>query len=157
VNPLHAMQPGAQVQLATRKAALVLHALDAGDRRWMLQRLPPPQRDLVLPLLDELAQLGLPAERVLVEEVLGGIRALHASPVEDGPSLAGASAEDVAVLLEGEPEALVGKLLSLRTWPWKDAFIAQLPAVTRSTSAMRPPVSRHRRGPRPWSLSWRRA
>ena len=127
-----AVDAGAPEQMAIRQAALVLHALVTKDRHWMMQRLPGAQRELVRPLLEELAQLGLPADKSLVDDVLGRMRTPQSI---DGPvasSLEQASAHEVILLLQDEPDALVGKLLSLQAWAWKDKFILLLPPDRRA-------------------------
>lgn len=127
--PCHA---GAPERMATRKAALVLHALGAQDRHWVMQRLPELQRDLVQPLLEELAQLGLPADKGLVDDVLGSMPTPHRMDLPVASALEQVSAHKVALLLQDEPDALVGKLLSLQAWPWKDHFISLLPRERRA-------------------------
>ncbi len=53
-----------------RRAALTLHALDAGDRAWILERIPVPQRVELQSLLDELMTLGIPDDPDLLCGVL---------------------------------------------------------------------------------------
>lgn len=129
---LLSVDSGAPEQMATRQAALVLHALVAKDRHWMMQQLPGAQRELVRPLLEELAQLGLPADKSLVDEVLGNMRTPQPIDVPVASALEQASAHEVALLLQDEPDALVGKLLSLQAWAWKDKFILLLPPDRRA-------------------------
>lgn len=131
MNTLPPLYTGGPEQMATRKAALVLHSLGTRDRHWMLQRLPSAHRELLQPLLDELAQLGLPADPGLVNQVLGGLRSLAAVEPVGRSTLEQASAPDIDLLVRGEPDALVGKLLSLFPWRWRDDFIALLPATRR--------------------------
>jgi hypothetical protein len=147
-----------------RKAALLLHTLEPGDRAWLVERLAEPERTALRPLLTELGTLGIPADRGLVEEVVAVVRgapaAPKAGPAPDAAPPAGAEeapgAEQLrtieladparlAAILRGEPPGLIVKLLALRPWPWTGAVLAQLrPAVARELEealARRQPVA----------------
>lgn len=51
------------VNASSRKAALLLHALQEPDRAWVLNGLPAAQQDALRSLLAELRALGIPADR----------------------------------------------------------------------------------------------
>ena len=53
-----------------RKAALLLHAMPAESRLWVLAQLPPAQSEKLQDLLGELRELGIPADQDLLHEVL---------------------------------------------------------------------------------------
>jgi hypothetical protein len=89
---------------AQRRAALTVHALQPRDQRWVLQRLPAPQRAVVAGLLGELRELGIPSDRRLLQPVLETSAAAAALgvPVEPGPA-AVAGGPLPAGLLRDEP------------------------------------------------------
>src|SRR5438105_1901857 len=62
---------GAAPAAPLRKAALLLHAMNEVDRRWMLARVEEPQRTRVVALLEELVALAFPADPELLRESLG--------------------------------------------------------------------------------------
>jgi len=112
-----------------REAALALHALEPADRAWLIERLSPPQRQAVEPLLDELAELGIPADARLVDEALrhsarGAVR---------GPQqrIAALQPPQAAQLLRDEPAPFVACVLGLSAWPWAAGFIEGLDASAR--------------------------
>jgi hypothetical protein len=88
-----------------RRAALALHALVPADRAWLLERLPAQQRAHVQALLSELADLGIPKDRTLVDDIV----AKQSTPA----SKARPDAAALAKALEGEPASLVA--LALKT------------------------------------------
>lgn len=142
---LHAVniEPPASV----RRAALALHALGGADRAWVLGQLPPDQRERLQPLLRELADLGIPADRSLLADVLDAQpKALHPSrvdaPADDHESgqdgfarkraaLSRLEAGRMAALLQTEPAGLIAQLLHAHAWPWRQAVLEQLGAVKR--------------------------
>jgi hypothetical protein len=83
------------------RAALAVHALDARDREWMLQRLAASHRALLAPLLAELTALGIPRQLNLLQE-LEGTRLLADN----------ATSATIAESLVGEPHRLVAHLLA---------------------------------------------
>lgn len=108
-----------------RSAALTLHALDAPDRQWLLEGLSQRQREMLLPLLEELQVLGIPGDPALLQE-------LH--PHGDTPAQSPAWPEtldpgEVATLarvLADEPVGLTRSLLAIRAWRWTPQLIAAL-------------------------------
>ena len=112
-----------------REAALALHALEPTDRAWLVERLTPPQRRAVEPLLDELAELGIPADSRLVDEALrhsarNAVRSPH-------QRIAALQPPQAAQLLSEEPAHFVACVLGLSAWPWAAGFIEGLDASAR--------------------------
>jgi hypothetical protein len=127
-----------------RQAALTLHALPAEDRQWVFERLEPRQRQLLQPLLEELAELAFPRDRELIDLALKHPATEPAQrPASD--RLAAASAQQVGALLKGEPPGLIAHLTAARAWPWANALRQTWDAPLREqvTLALRnlPPTS----------------
>lgn len=116
-----------------RRAALTIHALQEDDRRWILARLAPQIQQALEPLLAELAELGIPADSRLIEEVLQGQPGTDSAQVQ-APwrrELAAADARRLEELLQGEPPAMVARILSAGPWPWEHDLLAGLPPDRR--------------------------
>lgn len=125
----------------TRRAALLMYAMAPGDRDWMLEQLPAHEAQELRRLLEELASLGIPRDRSLLQEVIGEpplapaaspletIEARQAQPDAMAAAIAAAGAARCAAVLRGEPAQLVVLFLQAHDWPWRDAFIAQLGAA----------------------------
>lgn len=118
-----------------RRTALLLHALSAADREWLLGRLGEPERRALRALQAELIELGIPAERSLVDEVLGGAErpsvAGDESPGRAGSALARAGAAEVGRVIDGEPPLVVAHLLSAGDWAWRAELLARMGGVAR--------------------------
>ena len=115
-----------------RQAALLLHTLVETDRRWMLDRLSASARSEAERLLAELATLGVPADPRLRDQLLAadaGTRLAAAAPARQ--RLNAATAVEVADLLQGEPDALVARLLRAGDWPWRDGVLERLGSTRR--------------------------
>lgn len=115
--------------MAARKAALALHALAADDRSWLIERLSGGQRDVVVPMLEELAELGIPADRRLIDE------ALRSAPSHGGKTphqaVDALTPVQAALVLRGEPTEFIACVLRLADWPWTPAFIETLDASSK--------------------------
>jgi len=130
--------------LATRRAALLLHALSESDRAWLLERLAEAERSALGALLHELEALGIPADGALVAEVVGGLPGQGQVPSTpaDGPEargaeLARARPEALVAVLCDEPPGLVARVLHLREWPWKAEVLRRLgPAKAERVRAL---------------------
>jgi hypothetical protein len=127
---------------ATRRSALVLHALCGSDQEWILQRLPAPKQETLRGLLRELAELGIPSDPELLKPLqamapasertsnaitgreIGQVRALCAKVARFGPEL-------VALILSDEPAPLIAAFVQMYDWPWRDAFIQQMGPLRR--------------------------
>lgn len=129
-----------------RSAALVLHALHESDRQWLLQQLRPDDSAILHPMLAELRQMGIPADRALVRELLGDASVPGASASEVGavaerplPLLSSGNFEvdcverlkmadpaSLAAVLRPEPAQLIGHLLLLQDWPWRAQVLMRL-------------------------------
>jgi hypothetical protein len=118
-----------------RSAALLLHAMDAGDRQWLMSQLSDDQRADVQRLLDELSMLGIPADRGLVRDALHvtsqAVRAAAHPTPDPVAALRGASVDIVCRVLAAECDQLIAKVLSCHPWPWHEALLAHIGAVRR--------------------------
>jgi hypothetical protein len=122
-----------------RSAALTLHALPAPDREWLLEGLSGRQRQLLLPLLEELQVLGVPADPELLQELQPD--AGSGTPAPAWPEAL--SAAEVAVLahvLAGEPLGLTRSLLAIREWNWTPQLLAAMDEDRRRKLRDDPPA-----------------
>lgn len=123
--------------VALRRAALTLHSLHPSDRGWMLAQLAPTARQQMRALLDELTQLGIPADPTLLAP------ALQATPAKESPAAQPAAAPGLPadqiqrietveprrlfVVLSKESPALVAELMAMYPWAWRPAVLALFP------------------------------
>jgi hypothetical protein len=121
---------GAQAGEFQRRAALLLHGLAGPDREWVLGGLRPAQAEHLRALLQDLVQLGLPADEDFVRQALAPAAAAAAAPPEPASlaaeALAAADAQQVREVLAPEPDPLVVAVLAAGRWPWASAFYAGL-------------------------------
>lgn len=116
-----------------RQAALTLHALNEADRRWVLEQLPQEERQPLLSLLRELAELGVPADA----SVLPAAARPHALPPaaaqlpDPEARLERLPPATLVAALRDEPPALVLAVLGCRAWPWR-AEVARTLAIDPS-------------------------
>jgi Mg/Co/Ni transporter MgtE len=109
--------------LHARRAALLLHGLDAPVRTAVLARLRPEEFARVRSLLDELAELGVP--RSLGEE-------LSAAAFSALERVARMRPQDIASTLQHCSVATAACLLEARKWPWREAVLDYLPEQRRA-------------------------
>lgn len=105
---------------ASRRAALLLHAMDAGDQEWTLANLAPAQRAHLEPLLRELRAIGIPPDAALLEgppqdPAPQPPRPAHAR-LAQAPRL---ELDALARALEHEPPRLVALLLQAGEAGWQ--------------------------------------
>jgi hypothetical protein len=120
--------------VASRRAALLAHAMPAADREWLLAELDEGRRGVLAALLDDLRSLGIPRDPGLVRQLLD-----EEAAGDPGRSLAALHSAGVAKLLEvlrGEPESVVGPFLRARAWPWRDAVLHELGAHAQRAFAL---------------------
>lgn len=134
---LHAVPAADPAGASLRKAALLLHAMAEGDRAWILSQLTDGERESIGSLLAELKELGIPADRSLLEDALG--REGPRPPATEG-SAQGEAALDalrraapgrLAGVLRGEPAALIAGLLRISDWPWRKDLLRALETTLR--------------------------
>lgn len=130
-----------------RSAALLLHALPESDRQWLLRQLRPEDCAILAPMLEELRQMGIPADHALVRELLGdasvpdmsafpaiGAGVEHPLPLVssgtfEADCIARLVREDpvaLAAVLRPEPTQLIAHLLLLQDWPWRTQVLMRL-------------------------------
>lgn len=107
--------------MAARRAALMVHALGAEDRAWMLAQLPPPQRAALEPLLDELRDLGIPMDRRTLEQN----DEATASPAASLARLEGRQMGQLARMLEQEAPEIARALLDAGEPAWRGTLLKQ--------------------------------
>jgi hypothetical protein len=119
---------GAGEHLAQRRAALAVHAMSPPDREWVLRELPSAQRDLLLPLLAELAELGIPQDAGLLGEVAVAPPAPSVARVDhpEEAALSARSARRLAHWLRNEPPQVGARLLNACP-AWRVQLLRALP------------------------------
>lgn len=135
---------GAAASTETRHAALLLHAMSAADRRWILERMPESQQQALHSLVVELDALGIPPDKSSLEGLQQSIdvRPLPTHSLADAPrertadelDLMALDAMGIASLAQAwraQPARLVVQALCLRPWPWRAALLERLPALQR--------------------------
>jgi hypothetical protein len=112
-----------------RQTALILHGLTTDDREWILSQLVEERVEELRGLLVELRELGIPADGTLIRNaVQRGATDAGAGASTDIAALARASAEQMRVLLVGEPDCLIALVFATSAWPWKERFLSLLEA-----------------------------
>lgn len=124
-----------------RNAALLLHAMPADDRGWLLAQLLPGERQGLEALLAELQALGMPADRSLLAALSDDPARPPANELQSATSggqmrLALSSPDPrtmacIAAIVSSEPPALIAMLLDIADWPWHAAVLARLDGVRR--------------------------
>jgi len=119
---------------AYRQSALLLHGVGEADRNWILAQLAAEEREPLTQHLIELKGLGMPVDGSLAARFLTqpltqkDVREVKSAECKTFPD---ASVEAIHLLFEGEPMWLIAAVLSIRTWPWHDAFINKLDTSRR--------------------------
>ncbi|PRC93911.1 hypothetical protein [Solimicrobium silvestre] len=120
---------------AYRQSALLLHGINKVDRQWILAQLAEEQHVQLSTHLEELTQMGMLANRSLVEGLLsraaGKSDAPATSTEQPGYALRSAHADVVLHLLNKEPTWLIAAVLSIEAWPWREAIYIGLDASKR--------------------------
>jgi hypothetical protein len=140
--PLRPAAPADAPSPDARRAALLLHALPAADREWLLAELPDGARATLRGLVAELEELGIPSDHALVQEVVDGSRATGGAATSAPPAaparpdgrldaLCAAAPTLVSHALRDEPAGLVATLLRVHDFPWREAVLARLDPVRR--------------------------
>ena len=130
---------------AYRQSALLLHGISEGDREWILAQLAEDQRSQLGNHLTELSQMGMPADRTLVEGLLSrSAKKSTTSSEQPGHALRNARADVVLHLLNHEPTWLIASVLSIEAWNWREAIYTGLDASKRDRvkNAMRSELPR---------------
>ena len=132
-----------------KRTALYLHGLEQEDRAWILKQLPVEQSLLLVHLIDELKELGLPrgnfsygdisgATKASTEERLDTarhIRRLDNIEVQDLAALVkyieNASMAVLYDVFSKEPLEIISMVLRMRSWSWHVEFVEQFDASRR--------------------------
>lgn len=142
-----------------RRAALALSTLTDRDRRWVLERLPAPQRDSISPLLREIGGLGLVAEPDLHERLRDEENRLLAGSIAEGDALAETAIHRldahapalVAQVLADESDVTVAALIARFPWRWNAPVMHALPQRRRERITRLAPVAKTMRA-MPWRV-----
>lgn len=139
---------------AVRRTALVLHALAAADREWVLGRLPERNRAQVLPCLEELVALGIPRDTNFINVALPSKTPARADVTRrdnDTDRLVAALKHEAANLIamalrprtEAERAAVLESLAPGKAREVRELFDAASAIPSSLQSALEDAVSRH--------------
>ena len=130
---------------SSRRAALLLHELDASDRAWLLEQLDPAQRALLTALLGELTALGVPPTAARGGPTMSDVAtaAPRSAPAAVSPMSTAADRimrtplAEVVDILRREPDALVARVMPHMHPEWSRRFLAHLDPAHRARIAAR--------------------
>lgn len=110
-----------------RRAALTLHGLQPADREWLMAQLPEGQQAQLGAHLAELVELGIPADRALLDDAMGESMDLpRPSGASRESSLAHAYCDQVLQLLVVEPDQLIALVVKAGPWSWQEELLERL-------------------------------
>jgi hypothetical protein len=126
---------GALETMRTRQAALLLHGMEPMEQQKVLAKLDVAESSRLIPLLAELAELGLPPARAqeVHRLVMGTVPERTAdvgsqTPLERAGRL---SAEEVVLALESCAPATAAQLLRASEWAWKASVLGRMSEAQR--------------------------
>lgn len=113
-----------------RKAALYLHGLDEGDRRWLLDALGDEERERLLATLGELDEMGVHRGDPWLPELaeVHAIDGREADRIDPGSEIEEIERADLPMItkvFDDEPDRIVAVLLKRRIWSWRQAYIGK--------------------------------
>jgi hypothetical protein len=121
--------------------------MGAEDRAWILERLPSLHAELLQGMIEELRELGIPADASLLRDA-SAAQPPPPPPLVEAPrdpvlAIAEADLETLVLILKEEPPGLVARLLDLHPWPWEEALLARMhPDKLAQVQALRNPAGR---------------
>jgi hypothetical protein len=122
-----------------RQAALLLHGLEPATRKAVLARLGPAETAAVMPLLDELVELGVPmalGERLHANIAVSATNAEAAkSKLTAKERVARMRPDELAWCLQQCAVITVAVLIHATEWPWRDAALDRMPESRRCALA----------------------
>jgi hypothetical protein len=110
-----------------RRAALLLHSLDARTREQVIARLSPAETALIAPLLQELTTLGVSPALGAQLSSEGSSSALRSARQD----VAAMNPEIVARCLERCSASTAAHLMNAASWRWKGRMLNFMPAPRR--------------------------
>ncbi|MFZ6721395.1 hypothetical protein [Undibacterium sp. Ji49W] len=125
---------GKPITESTRRAALLLHAMTASDKKWILGQLDRLDHVVLTGLLDELSELGVPKDAEILAALEEPERKL---PVSQGRGdnllnqdfdkqirfLELENAHTLFNVLAKEEPDLIAYFLSIYSWPWTEELL----------------------------------
>lgn len=137
VPPMPALDTAAAA-LPSQQAALLLHGVSAADRAWLLDRLDPPMRETLRPLLTEVASLGLAAQPTTLDAWCTPFAAAATSALSPAVPQPSVEATGTVGLPEpAEPAAASPSSTAAESPPAARSPIAAWPAAWRLVGALR--------------------
>jgi hypothetical protein len=148
---MKSVQADTVIGSSVRQSAMLIHALPASDRAWVLSKLSPTQTASLRPLIEELESIGMPKNLELFEQtvILDTASSTESNRLKLDPGsvlqnssaskylsqLDSAACESLFLILRDEPPMLVARLLNLGPWIWEANFLHQLMILKRKQIA----------------------
>lgn len=108
-----------------QKIALMVHSLHPEDRHWLMRKLGDEQTGLLKPMLDELAMLGIPSDKQMIESFFceesttSDSKTNHLGSTSFMSKLDKLGAEEIFAVLCDEAPEFVARVLEIRNWRWQ--------------------------------------
>ncbi|MCO4855932.1 hypothetical protein MKD49_05475 [Herbaspirillum sp. WGmk3] len=120
-----------EVSSGIRRAALLLHTLPLRERQLLLNAFTEDQRSSLQELLTELDSLGIPHDRVLLDQTLATLQILPSAGAHQHDriwlqAISGDRVGQLAQILMDEPAELIARLLAAGPWHWSGDLMAAL-------------------------------
>jgi len=135
------------VSTGARRTALLLHTLQPADRESLLLQFGTEEQQVLSGLLGELGELGIPHDKVLLDETMAALSAgstsrktpRATSPREEGVSnlnvtiawLDRARPQQISEFLKDESPELISRILACHGWSWGAAVTEQFEPLKR--------------------------
>ncbi len=117
-----------------RRCALLLHALQAQDRQWLMDQMTPVHRTELEALVCELQALGIPPDRSMARVALTARPSTHGTSLSkpgEAACITGAHEEDLSMVLADEPPGLVAEALRDLEPARRESVLVRLGAARR--------------------------
>jgi len=118
-----------------KKSALLLHSLHPSDCEWILNNLSITQSEKMRGLLREIIEIGLePLDSDIKELTNNFISERNESEKNTDyriQHIDAVTTNQIAIILNGEPENAIALLLAIHNWSWATAYLSEITVDSR--------------------------